>query len=62
MFTESLPSNKRQFWLYCSGFRALCHNIKMDIKEVSCIAEDFIYLAQDMIQLRPIADRNSLAT
>jgi hypothetical protein len=26
MFTESLPSNKRLFFLHYSGFRASCHN------------------------------------
>jgi hypothetical protein len=34
-----------------SDVRASCHNIKMDIREVSCITEDFIFLAQDLIQL-----------
>jgi hypothetical protein len=27
MFTESLPSNERLFWLHYCGFRASCHNI-----------------------------------
>jgi hypothetical protein len=26
VFTESLPSNERLFWLHYSGFRASCHN------------------------------------
>jgi hypothetical protein len=32
-FTESLPSNKRLFWLHYTGFRESCHNIKMHLKE-----------------------------
>jgi hypothetical protein len=27
MFTESLPSSERLFWLHCCGCRASCHNI-----------------------------------
>jgi hypothetical protein len=27
VFTDSLPSNKRPFWVRYSGFRASCHNI-----------------------------------
>jgi hypothetical protein len=31
MFTESLPSNERVFWLRHSVFRASCHNIEIQL-------------------------------
>jgi hypothetical protein len=32
MFTESLPTNERPFWLLCSGFRASYDSTQIEIR------------------------------
>jgi hypothetical protein len=43
MFTESLPSNERLFWLHYFGFRASCHNIINLCPNVGLISPDLFF-------------------